>query len=57
MVSGKVRSVDVCVHVDVSVCTINFFIVSIVTELYWRVSRLRAMMSLSRLNLHFPEED
>lgn len=27
------------------------------TELYWRVSRLRAMMSLSRLNLHFPEED
>ena len=34
-----------------------FFPVSIATELYWRVSRLRAMMSLSRLNLHFPEED
>ena len=36
---------------------IPLFVVSIATELYWRVSRLRAMMSLSRLNLHFPEED
>ena len=32
------------------------FLVSIATELYWRVSQLSAMMSLSRLNLHFPEE-
>ena len=51
----------VCVHLCVtSVCVciyLSFVPVSIATELYWRVSRLRAMMSLSRLNLHFPEED
>ena len=36
-------------------CVLSIFVVSIATELYWCVSRLRAMMSLSRLNLHFPE--
>ena len=44
----------VCHHPIIIYYTI---VVSIATELYWRVSRLRAMMSLSRLNLHFPEED